>query len=249
MVGYEKGGGRRVDSESSTSYVQQCTQPIESWSTVRNSKLVLGSIRALFSAFYFFSSCLRLYLEILGGGGGGLELFFADDLVIITTSLEECVERVKAWKEGLESKGINVNMTKTKFMASGLGLDILQDSGKFPCAVCRTGVGRSSIRCSKCNLCFHYKKCSGLKTLTRTCPMNALVAVVSRVYSLSTAALSRRLRLVTVCSKRLIDSATWVICSVLAVAVWLLPLLDAGVPGVSFEKTFLCSHPSLCLST
>ena len=48
---------------------------------------------------------------------------------------------------------------------------------------------------------------------------------------------------------QLIVSATWVICSVLVVAVWLLPLLDAGVPGVSFEKTFLFSHPSLCLST
>ena len=93
------------------------------------------------------------------------ELFFADDLVIIATSPEECVERVKAWKDGLESKGLHVNMTKTKFMATGLGLDILQDSGKFPCAVCHTGVGRSSIRCSKCNLWVHYKKCSGLKTL------------------------------------------------------------------------------------
>ena len=30
VVGYEKGGGRRVDSASSTSYVQQCTQPSES---------------------------------------------------------------------------------------------------------------------------------------------------------------------------------------------------------------------------
>ena len=177
------------------------------------------------------------------------ELFFADDLVIIATSLEECVERVKAWKEGLESKGLHVNMTKTKFMASGLGLYILQDSGEFPCAVCRTGVGRSSIRCSKCNLWVHYKKCSGLKHSLRTCPMNALVAVVSRVYALSTAALSRRLRLVIVCSKRLIVSATWVTCSVLVVAVWLLLLLDASVPGVSFEKTFLCSLPSLCLST
>ena len=94
------------------------------------------------------------------------ELFFADDLVIIATSLEECFERVKAWKEGLESKGLHVNMTKTKFMASGLGQDILQDSGKFPCAVCRTGVSRSSIRCSKCNSWVHYKKCSGLKTLS-----------------------------------------------------------------------------------
>ena len=31
--------------------------------------------------------------------------------------------------------------------------------------MCRTGVGRSSIRCSKCNLWVQYKKCSGLKTL------------------------------------------------------------------------------------
>ena len=44
-------------------------------------------------------------------------------------------------------------------------------------------------------------------------------------------------------------SATWVACSVLVVALWLLPLLDAGVPGVSLEKTFLCLRPSLCLST
>ena len=78
--------------------------------------------------------------------------------------------------------------------------------------------------------------------------MNALVVVVCRVYALSMAALSRRSRWVTVCSRRLIVSATWVTCSVLVVAAWLLPLLDAGVPGVSSEKTFLCSHPSLCLS-
>ena len=132
---------------------------------MRNSKLVLGYTRALFSAHYSFI----IVLEALSRDfrvGVPWELFFADDLVIIATSLEECVERVKAWKEGLESKGLHVNMTKTKFMASGLGLDILQDSGKFPCAVCRTGVGRSSIRCSKCNLWVHYKKCSGLKTLS-----------------------------------------------------------------------------------
>ena len=70
-----------------------------------------------------------------------------------------------SWKDGLESKGLHVDMTKTKLMAFGLGLDILQDSGKFPYAVCRRGVSRSSIRCSKCNLWVHYKKCTGLKTL------------------------------------------------------------------------------------
>ena len=32
--------------------------------------------------------------------------------------------------------------------------------------MCRTGVGRSSIRCSECNLWVHYKKCLGLITLS-----------------------------------------------------------------------------------
>ena len=93
------------------------------------------------------------------------ELFFADDLVIIATSLEECVARVEKWKEGLESKGFRANMGKTKFMASGVNLDVLHDSGKFPCAVCRSGVGTNSIYCVGCKHWVH-KKCSGLKTLS-----------------------------------------------------------------------------------
>ena len=136
-------------------------------------------------------------------------------------------------------------------MASGLRLDILQDSGKFPCAVCRTGVGRSSIRCSKCNLWVNYKKCSGLKNTRRghVLWMPSLPWWAGCTPFRQPPFQGGWQRLVTVCSKRLIVSATWVTCSVLVVAVWLLPLLDAGVPGVSFEKTFLCSHPSLCLST
>ena len=94
------------------------------------------------------------------------ELFFADDLVIVATSLEQCVARVKAWKEGMESKGLRVNMGKTKCMASGIDLDALHDSGKFPCAVCRTGVGTSSILCVGCKYWVH-KKCSGLKTIAK----------------------------------------------------------------------------------
>ena len=39
-----------------------------------------------------------IVLEAFFRVGVPWELFFADDLVIIATSLEECVERVKAWK-------------------------------------------------------------------------------------------------------------------------------------------------------
>ena len=50
-------------------------------------------------------------------------------------------------------------------MICGTRLDLLQSSGKFPCAVCRTGVGSNSIFCKECKHWVH-KKCSGLKPLT-----------------------------------------------------------------------------------
>ena len=92
------------------------------------------------------------------------ELLYADDLAVIADSLEECIARLKVWKEGMERKGLRVNMKKTMFMVSGRGLDLLRDSGVFPCAVCGSGVGVNSIQCSQCiywvqNICYHVTFC------------------------------------------------------------------------------------------
>ena len=58
---------------------------------------------------------------------------------------------------------VGVNMEK--FMATGINLDVLCDSGRFPCAVRHTRVGHvSGILCSKCVHWVH-KKCTGQKTL------------------------------------------------------------------------------------
>ena len=107
------------------------------------------------------------------------EDLYADDLVIITELLEECVRRLLTWKEAIEKKGLRVNAGKTKIMICGTGLDLLQSSGEFPCAVCRSGVGNNSIFCKGCKHWVH-KKCSGLKHLTKDpdyrctqCPGNA----------------------------------------------------------------------------
>ena len=51
-------------------------------------------------------------------------------------------------------------------MICGTGLDLMQSSGEFPCAVCRTGVGSNSIFCNGCKHWVH-KKCSGLKPLKK----------------------------------------------------------------------------------
>ena len=66
----------------------------------------------------------------------------------------------------MEKKGLRVNAGKTKIMICGTGLDLLQSSGEFPCAVCCTGVGSNSIFCNGCKHWVH-KKCSGLKRLKK----------------------------------------------------------------------------------
>ena len=101
-----------------------------------------------------------------------LELVPIDTLVIDTMAsfhikslLEECVRRLLIWKEAMEKKGLRVNAGKTKVMICGTGLDLLQSSGEYPCAVCCTGVGNNSIYCNGCKLWVH-KKCSWLQRLT-----------------------------------------------------------------------------------
>ena len=94
-----------------------------------------------------------------------MEDLYADDLVLIAESLEECIRRLLTWKEAMEEKGLRVNAGKTKIMICGMGLDLLQSSGEFPCTVCHTGVGSNSIFCKGCKHWVH-KKCSGLKRLT-----------------------------------------------------------------------------------
>ena len=93
------------------------------------------------------------------------EDLYADDLVIIAESMEECDRRLLTWKGAMEEKGLRVNTVKTKFMICGTGLDFLLSSVEFPCAVRRTGVGSNSIFCKGCKHWVH-KKCSGLKRLT-----------------------------------------------------------------------------------
>ena len=90
------------------------------------------------------------------------ELLYADDLVIIASSEQELVDRLREWKKRMEDKGLRVSMPKTKAMVSGEGLDVLEDEGDYPCAVCRKGMRDNSIRCSICVHWVHHK-CSLIK--------------------------------------------------------------------------------------
>ena len=47
------------------------------------------------------------------------ELLYADDLAVIAETEEELIKRLNEWKHNVESKGMRVNMNKTKVMISG----------------------------------------------------------------------------------------------------------------------------------
>ena len=80
-------------------------------------------------------------------------LLYVDDLVLIIWTPRKSVSpKLKEWKSGMESKGLCVNMKKTKFLVSGHRRDVLKESGKYPCAVCCRGVGNNYIHCSQCIL-------------------------------------------------------------------------------------------------
>ena len=69
--------------------------------------------------------------------------------------------KIKFWKNGMESKGLRVNMEKTKVMCCKVRSGQAENSGKWPCGVCRRGVGVNAIVCNKCKKWVH-KRCSGL---------------------------------------------------------------------------------------
>jgi len=94
-------------------------------------------------------------------GGLPWELLYAYDLVLIAESMEELLEKLKRWKNGLERKGLKVNMGKTKIMMEDRR-DTVHPTGRYPCAICKKGVGGNSIRCRKCGKWVH-GKCSGIK--------------------------------------------------------------------------------------
>ena len=72
------------------------------------------------------------------------------------------MEKISVSKEGLEGRGLRVNVGKTKVMKCHVAADTRVESGKYPCGVCGKGVGTNSIQCGGCKKWVH-KKCSGVK--------------------------------------------------------------------------------------
>jgi hypothetical protein len=91
------------------------------------------------------------------------ELLYADDLVLMADNEERLRTKIMKWKSGMEAKGLKMNMGKTKVMSGCVRLGgVKEPTGKWPCSICKKGVGRNSLQCIKCEKWVH-KRCSGVK--------------------------------------------------------------------------------------
>ena len=70
------------------------------------------------------------------------ELLYADDLVIMASTMEQLGRRVTEWRASLLDKGLNVNEGKSKVMVGSSGGKMIVNSGKW---VCGKGVQANCI--------------------------------------------------------------------------------------------------------
>jgi len=76
------------------------------------------------------------------------ELLYGDDLAVIAETEDELIKRLNEWKDNGESKGMRVNMNKTKVMISGERQKVRQKAVRWPCGICSKGVGSNSLKCT-----------------------------------------------------------------------------------------------------
>ena len=93
------------------------------------------------------------------------ELLHADHFVLMSNTMEDLKERFWNWKSALESKGLKVNIRKTKVIASGSEGELF--SSKIdPCGVCGRRVMGNLMLCTKCGSWVH-GRCAKIRITTR----------------------------------------------------------------------------------
>ena len=91
------------------------------------------------------------------------ELLCADDLVLISETIEGLRNKLLKWKKAIESKGLKVSLGKTKVMVSGgITQDGLSKSKVDPCGVGSLRAKANSALCVQCGKWIH-SRCAGMK--------------------------------------------------------------------------------------
>ena len=92
------------------------------------------------------------------------QILYADDLVVMGETMEDLRENFDEWREAFESKGMRVNLGKTKLMVTGMEEEAF-DSKIDPCGVCGTHVMSNSVLCAACGKWVH-ARCTDKKKVS-----------------------------------------------------------------------------------
>ena len=90
------------------------------------------------------------------------ELLYADDLVLMASTMEQLGRRVAEWRAILLDRGLKVNAGESRVIVGGSGENMIVNSGKWPCGVCEKGVHANSVQCTVC-IKWMNKRCSGVR--------------------------------------------------------------------------------------
>ena len=97
------------------------------------------------------------------------ELLYADDLVLMTETLEGLKKKLTIWEDNIEAKRLRVNVNKTNLAACKHNLSVKWDLLKWPYSIYRNGVGSNSIFCQTSNHWVHIR-CSKIKRRLKADP-------------------------------------------------------------------------------
>ena len=92
------------------------------------------------------------------------EMFYADDLILTSETMERLREKFWKWKEAFESKRLKVNIGEPKVVVSGAEAEVTV-SKIDPCGICRKRVRANSVVCVKCRKWIH-GRCAKVKRVT-----------------------------------------------------------------------------------
>ena len=101
------------------------------------------------------------------------ELLYADNLALMSVTIERLRNKFLIWKEACESKGLKVNLGKTKVMVSGsITKDGMSKSNVDPCGICSLILKANSVLCLLCGKWIH-GRCAGVKMVNQKCEKNS----------------------------------------------------------------------------
>ena len=91
------------------------------------------------------------------------ELLYADDLVLMSETIEGLMNKFLKWKDTFESKGLKVDLGQT---SGNITKDGMFKSKVDSCGVCSLREKTNSVLCAQCGKCIH-RRCAGVKILTQ----------------------------------------------------------------------------------